>query len=737
MFPSSLKNLFSKKSRPARRGRRPARVLFELERLEAREVPAVFAFPASGQLVVGTTTPGTDTVSIDHLVLNNQPFTVVNESVVFLDSNITQGIHIQGGFATVDILATAKPLTVEGDATFVNVGKAGNLQGILAPVSLTNDKFVTLDDSNDSVGQNVTVNVANEVVQVTGMGGAPISATVFGADIFGNNDLKDLKMFGGHGHNTFNILDTPNAFRFFNQETTTEIFTGTGGDTVNLRGTSSRTLAIQGQARDTVSIGNNHNLNAIQSPVTITNLQGSTALIVDGSGAASAQNVSLSVDFTNGVGFIDGLAPKDIAYRVSDISVLDLFGGPHGNTWTVHDTFANPRFASHTTIFTGDGDNNSVTVLATTGSLTINGGGGHDQVNVGGDTFSNGTLSRIHGEVDVDNFGGQRTQLLVNERGDLFNHVFLLDGGAFQGAIRDIRGSITTAPITYTSQGVHSVDVLGGPLFDQFFVASVPLGTGINLNGLQGNDEFRIGSQSNTLDTILGPVNVIGGSGLGGSGASNSLFVHDEGVPVFSHGYQLLTNEIVRTGGGTPPVTIFFSNIPPEAVHLFEGGDAGGPAAQDLALPRHVRVGAPATLTGQLVDADPSQVLTLTVSWGDGSRPQTSTPDRDPFAVTHTYASPGVYTVHVIWSDSHGVSNSRGLTIRVLPARHGEQDGDPEPGDHDADVVNRLDAFFRQDSDGADGLEGGARRDLFFASLGEALGGHKKGEVMAGLGGDR
>jgi PKD repeat protein len=100
-----------------------------------------------------------------------------------------------------------------------------------------------------------------------------------------------------------------------------------------------------------------------------------------------------------------------------------------------------------------------------------------------------------------------------------------------------------------------------------------------------------------------------------------------------------------------------------------------------------VRVGAPATLTGQLVDADPSQVLSLTVIWGDGSVPDQSTPDRDPFAVTHTYASPGVYTVHVIWSDSHGVSNSRDLTITVRPARHGEH------GDHDSHTDD-LDAFF-------------------------------------------
>jgi hypothetical protein len=77
-------------------------------------------------------------------------------------------------------------------------------------------------------------------------------------------------------------------------------------------------------------------------------------------------------------------------------------------------------------------------------------------------------------------------------------------------------------------------------------------------------------------------------------------------------------------------------------------------------------------------------VLTLTVIWGDGSAPDQSTPDRDPFAVTHTYASPGVYTVHAIWSDSDGVSNTQDLTIRVKPDRTAA----------DASLVNGLDAVF-------------------------------------------
>ena len=105
-------------------------------------------------------------------------------------------------------------------------------------------------------------------------------------------------------------------------------------------------------------------------------------------------------------------------------------------------------------------------------------------------------------------------------------------------------------------------------------------------------------------------------------------------------------------------------------MHVNKGTQVGSPTqAKDLTLTAVTRVDQLATLSGRLVDQNPNAPLTLTVDWGDGSDPETSTPDRDPFEVDHSYASPGRYFVHVSWSDSDGVSNSRDLLIRVLPAR--------------------------------------------------------------------
>jgi hypothetical protein len=85
------------------------------------------------------------------------------------------------------------------------------------------------------------------------------------------------------------------------------------------------------------------------------------------------------------------------------------------------------------------------------------------------------------------------------------------------------------------------------------------------------------------------------------------------------------------------------------------------------AFPGSIRAGQRATLTGRLVDANPDQVLSLRVDWGDGSPVEQRTPDRAPFRLTHRYQQPGTYKVFVMWSDGLGQSNFRELTLTVQP----------------------------------------------------------------------
>jgi hypothetical protein len=92
---------------------------------------------------------------------------------------------------------------------------------------------------------------------------------------------------------------------------------------------------------------------------------------------------------------------------------------------------------------------------------------------------------------------------------------------------------------------------------------------------------------------------------------------------------------------------------------------SSAPAAQNLTLTAPITAGRSATLSGQLVDGNGDKNLTLTVNWGDGSKPQHSKPRTKPFALKHKYAHAGTYTVHATWTDSTGLSNSRDLSLMV------------------------------------------------------------------------
>jgi hypothetical protein len=669
MATSWFKRLRQGKSRPAGR-RRPARARLGLEALEAREVPTVHSFVDTTGVLQVSTDSGDD-VTIDRQITQLAPFVTVNGRQ-FLEGNITN-IQIQSGFRNVEILAAARPLSADGEHS-VTVGStnvnsfgvvtsgSGTMQNIRAPLSLGTDTIVNLDDDIDPIGRNVTLNVVDGVVQVDNMAPARISCNVQGG-FLGISDLNTFELIGGRGRNTFNVLDTPAAFFFFQNQTATGIFTGPAGDTVNVLGTHSENLGIVGLARDSVHIGNNGNLDAIQGRVIISNDRSFSALIVDGSAARSAQNVTLSV--SNGFGFIHGLAPVDIDYDTAHVSEVIVRGSTHRNTWTVQDTFANPSFAG-TVIETGAGGD-TVNVLGTTGRLDVIGAGGFDTVNVGGDTSALRTLTHIHGQVNVLNFGGPRTRLNVNGSGDNFRHSVTLDATAFQGRIFGLAQAV---PITYDPSGVDRVFLTGGNAADQFDVFGTPAGTLTHIQGGSGNDLFLIGSPSNSLDPILGPVTV-----SGGQGGSNTLIANDSGSAP-GHRYLNPPGRFLRFGGVPPQVIISFANI--QVPRLIQNPGVGGPAAQDLALPRNVRLGAPATLSGQLVDEDPNQVLSLTVLWGDGSVPDQLTPDRDPFALTHTYDRPGVYTVHALWTDSAGRSNGRDLTLWVGPSWRVFPVGGPE-----------------------------------------------------------
>jgi hypothetical protein len=221
-------------------------------------------------------------------------------------------------------------------------------------------------------------------------------------------------------------------------------------------------------------------------------------------------------------------------------------------------------------------------------------------------------------------------------------------------------------PISYSASTLRALLVLGGTGAHTYNVLSTPLNSsylGTYLNAGAGNDIINVGSSTNpsasTLDPVQGTLNI------DGQGGDNTLNINDQGSTV-KHTYSDLPGRFARTNPGS--LTINYTHV--EHPHFNPGASNDtAPMVVGLIFPTSVRAGRFATLRGRLLDPDKDDKLTLTVGWGDGSKPAHFSPNRAPFRLKHTYKRPGQYTAHVTWADNTGLSNSRDLNLVVTP-RH-------------------------------------------------------------------
>src|SRR5262249_9619746 len=127
----------------------------------------------------------------------------------FADAGITAGISIDGGVgdSTVLIQASVKPISFpgEGPDDIVRLGKGGNMQAILASVTLAHPAYfggidLFLDDSTAALAPTVTMGVTTGFGTVTGLAPATIS--------YKASDVFDVSVNGGNLGNTFKVADT-------------------------------------------------------------------------------------------------------------------------------------------------------------------------------------------------------------------------------------------------------------------------------------------------------------------------------------------------------------------------------------------------------------------------------------------------------------------------------------------------------------------------------------------------
>ena len=344
--------------------------------------------------------PGGNTITYD------DPNTIppnLNASVV---------INSGAGRDTVNVLRTFSNVTIRGNnaADTVNVGAAGSVQGIRGPVFVSNAgsrSTLNVDDSGDAAGRTVTLSAANGIEFVAGL--APAEIRYFASDV------SAVSISAGPGGNTFTVNDTPDNL----VHPVTTLNTGTGVDTVNVRGTTGP-LAVNGQnGRDTVNVGAGGSVQNIKGTLNIRNSASFSAINMDNSLDPVGRGVLLAANNTSGEGSVLGLAPADILYRTFDVSTLTINGGTGADTFNVNSTAANVSGPAATVLNAGGGAD-AINVRSTSGPISVNAGPGNDAVTVG--SLAN-TLDPIKAVVTV-NGQADSDVLTVNDQGSPVSHAY-------------------------------------------------------------------------------------------------------------------------------------------------------------------------------------------------------------------------------------------------------------------------------------------------------------------------
>lgn len=229
---------------------------------------------------------------------------VAPASINWVANDISAVNLIMGtGSDTVNVQTISNPsglvsLTIQGTNGFdqVNIGNAGSVQGIAAPVTVKNTfsfTALTIDDSADATGQTATV-VSGAV---TGIAPAAINWSPL--------DISIVQLNAGFGNDTVNVLAT---------------------DTF-------APVSIQGtDGFDQVNIGNAGSVQGILGTLTIANTVYFTNLLIDDSADATGRTAAYT---STGV---SGVAPAAINWTVTDINGVVLNMGTGNDTVNVAST---------------------------------------------------------------------------------------------------------------------------------------------------------------------------------------------------------------------------------------------------------------------------------------------------------------------------------------------------------------------------------------------------------------
>jgi hypothetical protein len=285
-----------------------------------------------------------DTVSMGFRVYGRIAFGVGGVPIEYWnDATSSATLHTGVAGANVNVPANGKPtyLVGHGPSTTFNVGNAGHLTNILAPITIDGTSpssiAVNVDDSNDTTNQpSVTLD-----------------------DVVMDFRLYGRISFGG---------GVPIQYHFANGGTNVAtVYTGVGGATANVLVTLAPTQVV-GYGPLTVNVGSAGHVQEILGNLTISDPGNQTLSVNVNDQNDSADRLTTILDTVNqGINFIRlrNLAPATIYSVASQTSQFVVNGGTGQNTWSVEGTAAGVNIAiygglGYNQFGAGDGNGNAL-----------------------------------------------------------------------------------------------------------------------------------------------------------------------------------------------------------------------------------------------------------------------------------------------------------------------------------------------------------------------------------------
>jgi hypothetical protein len=330
---------------PARARRAPSRgCRFRLEDLEGRSLLSTIAIseymagPARHVVVQVDNSPPSDQV-----ITGSPPSTFV------FNANTLQN--------TIDVLNTSAGVPVRVNAAntdTVNVGNAGSVQGILAPVTIDSPpswNTINIDDSADPAARYVQLNT-------------------FTSDGASWGNISGL---------------APAAISYkYDDTSSVSLATGTGANTVMVFETGVRTY-ITNNGPSTVSVGNpTHGfvdgVQGILGALYITNPPSWNTINIDDTGDNATRAVTLNTVSSGGAswGEVTGLAPEPISYKYADTWSMNLTTGDSATVNVLATGVTTAIHAQQATVNVG----NAGSVQGILGSLSVDAPPGFATLNV-------------------------------------------------------------------------------------------------------------------------------------------------------------------------------------------------------------------------------------------------------------------------------------------------------------------------------------------------------------------